>query len=225
MSDGTLKRMRRLLLTVLALLPTAAAAAQQAEPRYDKELAAFEEMDRTNPPPKGEIVFVGSSSMVDWNAAKYFPDLKIVNRALWGSAFSDTSRNVDRLILRYEPRLVVVYAGDNDLDGGASTEDVAVEFERLVKAIRDGLPQARIVFVGIKPSPQRWITIDRMRTANAMIRAICARDDRVAFVDVDGPMMGWDEKPRPELYRADGLHLSDQGYQLWTTLLRPFLVP
>lgn len=225
MSDGTLTRMRGALLIVLVLMPPAAAAAQEPAPRFEKELAAFEEMDRKNTPSKGQIVFVGSSSMVDWNAAKHFPDLRIVNRALWGSALSDTSRNVDRLVLRYEPRLVVVYGGDNDLDGGATTEDVAVEFERLVKTIHARLPQTRIVYVGIKPSPQRWITVDRMRTANAMIRAICSRDDRIAFVDVDGPMMGWDEKPRPELYQADGLHLSDQGYQLWATLLRPFLVP
>jgi hypothetical protein len=64
-----------------------------------------------------------------------------------------------------------------------------------------------------------------MRAVNAIVRAICSRDDRLAFIDVDGPMLGWDEKPRPSLFKADGLHLSDEGYQLWTTLLRPFLTP
>lgn len=216
--------MRAVFAAALVVLAGSAVSARQAV-RFEKELAAFEELDRTSPPPKGQVVFVGSSTMVDWNAGTYFADLKIINRALWGSAVADTSRNVDRLILPYEPRVVVVYAGDNDLDGGATTEQVAVEFERLVKNVHAKLPQTRIVVIGIKPSPQRWLTIDRMRLANAMIRAICSRDDRVAFVDVDGPMMGWDERPRPELYRADGLHLSEQGYQLWTTLLRPFLAP
>jgi lysophospholipase L1-like esterase len=216
--------MRAVFAAALVVLAGGAVPAGQAG-RFEKELAAFEALDRTSPPPKGQVVFVGSSTMVDWKAGAHFPDLQIVNRALWGSAVADTSRNVDRLIVPYEPRVVVVYAGDNDLDGGATTEQVAVEFERLVKNVHAKLPQTRIVVIGIKPSPQRWLTIDRMRTANAMIRAICARDDRVAFVDVDGPMMGWDEKPRPELYRPDGLHLSEQGYQLWTTLLRPFLVP
>ena len=209
----------------LAMCLVAATAAAQTPGRFEKELAAFDETDRTNPPAKGQIVFAGSSTMVNWDPAKYFPDLKILNRALWGSALSDTARNVERLVVPYEPRVVVVYAGDNDLDGGLISEQVAVEFERLVKAVHARLPQTRIVFIGIKPSPQRWITIDRMRMANAMIRAICERDDRVAFVDVDGPMLGWDEKPRRELYQPDGLHLSDQGYQLWTILLRPFLVP
>ena len=216
--------MRAVFAAALVVLAGGAVSARQTV-RFEKELAAFEELDRTSPPPKGQVVFVGSSTMVDWNAGAYFADLMIINRALWGSAVADTSRNVDRLILPYEPRVVVVYAGDNDLDGGATTEQVAVEFERLVKNVHAKLPQTRIVVIGIKPSPQRWLTIDRMRLANALIRAICSRDDRVAFVDVDGPMLGWDERPRPELYRADGLHLSEQGYQLWTTLLRPFLAP
>ena len=58
-----------------------------------------------------------------------------------------------------------------------------------------------------------------------MIRAICERDDRLAFLDFGDAMLGWDEKPRRELFVEDGLHLSHQGYEIWTAVLRPFLVP
>jgi lysophospholipase L1-like esterase len=207
----------------LALLLAAPVAAQ--DPRYEKEVAAFEAMDRTSPPPAGQIVFAGSSTIVDWDAAKYFPDLTIINRGLWGSSMIDSVRLIDRIVLPYQPRLVVVYAGDNDIDSGQTSEDVTVQFERFVRAIHAKLPQTRIVFIGIKPSPQRWLTIDRARATNERIRTLCSRDDRLAYLDVDGVMLGWDEKPRKELYAGDGLHLSPQGYQLWTTLLRPFLVP
>lgn len=215
--------MRTARLLSLALLLAAPVAAQ--DPRYEKEVAAFEAMDRTSPPPAGQIVFAGSSTIVDWDAAKYFPDLTIINRGLWGSSMIDSVRLIDRIVLPYQPRLVVVYAGDNDIDSGQTSEDVTVQFERFVRAIHAKLPQTRIVFIGIKPSPQRWLTIDRARATNERIRTLCSRDDRLAYLDVDGVMLGWDEKPRKELYAGDGLHLSPQGYQLWTTLLRPFLVP
>ena len=215
--------MRITSLAVAALLIAAPAAAQEAAVRFEKEVSVYEAADLKAPPPKGQIVFVGSSTIVDWDAAKYFPDLRIVNRGLWGSALSDATRLVDRLILPHQPRTVVIYAGDNDIDAGKTTEEVTIQFERFVRAIHAKLPQTRIVYIAIKPSPLRWMTIDRMRAANAMIRQICSRDDRIAYLDVDGPMLGWDERPRPELYAADGLHLSAQGYQLWTTLLRPFL--
>jgi len=224
----------RLLAFISALLGIAAPAGAQGttapasvpgDPRYEKEVAAFEASDRTNPPARGQIIFVGSSTIVDWEPVKYFPDLKIINRGLWGSALIDTVRLVERIVLPYEPRLIVVYAGDNEIDAGFTSEDVAIQVERFAKTVHATLPQTRIVFIGIKPSPSRWLTIDRARATNEMIRDVCSRDDRLAYLDVDGVMLGWDEKPRKELYLSDGLHLSPQGYQLWTTLLRPLLAP
>lgn len=209
---------------VYALLGMTTSAAAQ-DPRYEKEVLAFEALDRTSPPPRGEIVFVGSSTIVSWDPGRYFPDLKIVNRGLWGSALIDTVRLVDRIVIPYAPRLVVLYAGDNEIDAGFRSEDVAIQFERFIKAVHAMLPQTRIVFIGIKPSPQRWLTIDRSRAANEAVRTLCSRDDRVAFLDVDGAMLGFDEKPRKELFLDDGLHLSPKGYELWTTLLRPLLAP
>ena len=134
-------------------------------------------------------------------------------------------RYVDRLVIPYEPRLVVVYAGDNDISNGRTSEQVAVEFERFVSKVHAKLPQTRIVFIGLKPSILRWSQVERMRSANVMIREFCAHDDSVAYVDVDGPMLGWVEKPRRELFVEDGLHLTSEGYRLWAALLRPFLTP
>ena len=145
-------------------------------------------------------------------------------RGIDGTELSDAVKYIDRLVLRYEPRLVVVYAGDNDIGGGKISEQVSVDFERFVRAVHAKLPETRILYIGIKPSPLRWLQVDRMRLANQVIRTICERDDRLAFLDFDNLMLGWDEKPRRDLYVEDGLHLSPQGYQLWTAVLKPYLV-
>jgi lysophospholipase L1-like esterase len=209
-------------LAVICLGPASALA--QAD-RWEKDIAAFEAADRLSPPPQGQIVFVGSSSIVRWDTAASFPDLTIINRGFGGSELADVVRYADRIVIPYQPRLVVVYAGDNDIAGGRTSEQVVVEAERFVSKVRAKLPDVRIVFIGLKPSIQRWAQVDRMRAFNAMLRAFCQRDDRVAFVYVDGPMLGWDEKPRRDLFVDDGLHLSAEGYRLWTVLLRPFLAP
>ena len=85
------------------------------------------------------------------------------------------------------------------------------------------LPATRIAFIGIKPSLARWAIVDTVREANRLVRARCDRDDRLGFVDVDGPMIGWDGKPRADLFVKDGLHLSPKGYALWNVLVSPFL--
>ena len=55
------------------------------------------------------------------------------------------------------------------------------------------------------------------------MRTFAETDDRLGDIDVDGPMLGWDEKPRKELFVADGLHMTPKGYEVWTALVRPFL--
>jgi lysophospholipase L1-like esterase len=215
--------MRRIALFVWVALAASTAAAQQPD-RWERFVAAYDEADKVYPPLKHEIVFVGSSTIRRWDVASYFPDLKIINRGIDGTELSDAVRYIDRLVLRYEPRLVVVYAGDNDIGGGKISEQVSVDFERFVRAVHAKLPDARILYIGIKPSPLRWLQVDRMRLANQVIRSICERDDRLAFLDFDNLMLGWDEKPRRDLYVEDGLHLSPQGYQLWTAVLKSYLV-
>src|SRR5688572_9613094 len=119
--------MRRCL-PLLMLLAAAPAFAWQAD-RWEKDIAAFEAADRISPPLKGGIVFVGSSTIRLWDVKTYFPDLTIINRGFGGSALADAVRYADRIVLPFEPRLVVVYAGDNDIAGGVTSEEVAVEFE------------------------------------------------------------------------------------------------
>jgi lysophospholipase L1-like esterase len=216
-------------LTATLLAMWAAPAHAQVADRWEKQIAAFEASDRQSPPPRGEIVFVGSSTIHHWDVAASFPDLKIINRGVWvdglGFELGDAVRFADRIVVPYQPRVIVVYAGDNDITGGKTSEQVVVDAEKFISKVRAKLPDVRIVFIGLKPSIARWMQVDRMRTTNAMLRQLCERDDRIAYVDVDGPMMGWDEKPRRELFNDDGLHLSAEGYRLWAVLLRPFLLP
>ena len=216
-----IRRCYRLGLSSLLVVASALPAAAQSD-RWEKDIAAFEASDRVAPPPQGEIVFVGSSTIRLWDLAAAFPDLKTINRGFGGSEMADSTRFVDRIIVPHSPRIVVVYAGDNDIMGTPS-EQIVIAFERFVRAVHAKLPDTKILYIGIKPSLLRWGQVDRMRQANAMIRQFCERDDRLGFVDTDNAMLGWDEKPRKELYVADGLHLTPAGYQILNALVRPFL--
>ena len=213
----------RLGLSALLVLAGVLPATAQSD-RWEKDIAAFEASDLASPPPKGEVVFIGSSTIRLWDLKASFPDVKAINRGFGGSEMQDSTRYVDRIVVPYSPRLVVVYAGDNDIMGIPS-EQITIAFERFVRAVHAKLPETKILYIGIKPSLLRWGQVDRMRQANAMIRQFCERDDRLGFVDTDNAMLGWDEKPRKELYVADGLHLTAAGYQILNALVRPFLAP
>jgi lysophospholipase L1-like esterase len=193
----------------------------QTDP-WAKEMAAFTEQDQ-KAPAIGGVVFVGSSSIRLWDLAKYFPNLPAINRGFGGSQMIDSVNHADLLVIRHKPRTVIVYAGDNDLAAGKSPQQVSDDFKAFVTKVRSALPETRVAYIGIKPSIQRWAIVAKVRQTNALIREYCDTDDRLGFIDVDGTMLGWDGKPRKDLFIEDGLHLSPKGYALWTVLAQPFV--
>ncbi|MDP6554679.1 MAG: SGNH/GDSL hydrolase family protein [Pirellulaceae bacterium] len=210
-------------LTVVSTAGQCALAQTAAADKWEKSIAAFESRDKVDPPPQGALLFVGSSSIRGWDLGESFPDRNTINRGFGGSEIADSIRYADRIIIPYQPRVIVVYAGDNDIAHGKDVETVFADYQSLTRTIHASLPKARIVFVAIKPSIKRWELVEEMRKANGMIREATAKDARLEFVDVDTPMIGDDGQPRKDLFKADGLHLNKQGYQLWSKLVRPHL--
>lgn len=221
MRKADYKRLLAVLVLAAAALPLPSFA-QTTTDKWTKEMAAFEEQDKADPA-VGGIVFVGSSSIRLWDLKKSFPGEPVLNRGFGGSEIPDSVAHVDLLVIRHKPRTVIFYAGDNDVANGRTPQQVLDDYKAFVTKVRAALPQTRIAFIGIKPSIQRWALIDRIRAANALVREFASSDDRLGYIDVDGPMLGWDEKPRKELFVQDGLHMTPAGYAVWTALVRPFL--
>ena len=192
--------------------------------RYEPQIRAFETADRASMPAPGGIVFVGSSSIRLWTSlAADFPGLPVLNRGFGGSTFPEANHYVSRAVLRYRPRTVVLYEGDNDITLGRSPQQVLADYREFVRLVRDSLPRARIVFIGIKPSPSRWKLVDLQREANRLVRDVVARDTLLAYVDVFEPMLGANGRPQPALFVGDSLHMTPAGYAIWRTQVAPFV--
>ncbi len=223
--------MRSLTLTMALIVlplcsrPTLSGQEKPPQGRWEKAIEAFEQKDRQRPPPKNAIVFVGSSSIRFWDLKKSFPDLEVINRGFGGSELADSAFYASRIVVKYQPRIVVLYAGDNDIGAGKTPARVFADFKDFVKAVHTPLPQTKIVYLSIKPSIFRWKIVDRMREANSLIEEYCKHGDGLVYLDVGTPLLGPEGKPRPELFRRDGLHLNEKGYVLWTSLVRPLIAP
>ncbi|MFB3788446.1 MAG: SGNH/GDSL hydrolase family protein [bacterium] len=229
-SDQATKTKSAIFTTLLSLslfilvLSTWISAEENLKPtRWESTIQEFEKQDQTSPPPQGAVLFVGSSSIRMWKLDQYFPGLTAINRGFGGSFVEDSLYYADRIVLPYQPRVIVFYAGDNDINSGKSPEQVVNDYAAFVKKVHAALPQTRIIYIAIKPSIARWKLIDKMREANRLIQDFTRKDARLAFVDTDTPMIGPDGQPRKELFLDDGLHLNGEGYKLWTSLVKPLL--
>lgn len=194
--------------------------------RLEADIAAFEAQDAVSPPPENPIVFVGSSSFRLWSEVEDdFAPLPVINRGFGGSFLSESVYYADRIIVPYNPRAVVVYAGENDIGNGRTGQQVFEQFHLLVEKLRESCPDAEIFSVSIKPSPGRGPAIEQIRIANNLIQAWTEDAHHVHFIDVGTPMLGGDGFGRAEFFVEDGVHMKRSGYELWKEVIQPCLQP
>lgn len=205
----------------LALLFVSAPRAQaqpstSADPaQWEQAIRAFEIADATARPPKGGIVFIGSSSIRLWTSlATDFPGMPVLNRGFGGSQLREVTTYVGRIVTPHQPRQVIVYCGGNDINAGRSVSDVLSDFRALVQSIHRGNPAARIAYISIAPNPARWAQIATVKAANQAIKEWIATDPRLTFIDVYPAMLGPDGQPRPGIFVADRLHMNAKGYAI-----------
>jgi len=209
---------------LLALFVAANLFAQSKTNPFEKEILAFEASDKTNPPPKNAVLFIGSSSIRMWKTlAKDFPDYQVINRGFGGSQIADSVYFFDRIVTKYEPRTIVFYAGGNDINAGKSAEIVFDDYKHFVSAVHEKLPATKVVYISIAPNPARWSQIETVREANQLIRDFSAHERGLSFIDVHPDMLGADGQPQPDIYRDDKLHMNDKGYAIWTRIVSEHL--
>lgn len=191
--------------------------------RWEETIRVFEEWDRKNSFASDAVLFVGSSSIRLWQTRECFEEFEVINRGFGGSQISDVNYFAKRIVLRYEPKVIVFYAGDNDVAAGKSAKRVFDDYMKFEKLVHKELPDTRIIFISIKPSRRRWSLWNVMNAANMMIKDFSMRDSRLFYFDGATPLLDSDGEPKVELFLDDKLHLNSKGYEVWTKLLRPII--
>ncbi len=191
--------------------------------RWEETIRVFDEWDRKNSFASDAVLFVGSSSIVLWHTREYFKEFEVINRGFGGSHISDVNYFEKRIVLRYEPKVIVFYAGDNDVAAGKSAKRVFNDYMKFEKLLHKELPDTRIIFISIKPSPRRWSLWNVMNAANMMIKDFSMSDSRLFYLDGATPLLHRDGGPKVEFFLDDKLHMNSKGYEVWTKLLKPII--
>lgn len=212
-------------LSPLWVSPAMAASPGASAGRWAASFDAFDAADRARAPRPGGVVFVGSSSIRLWNDLEGdFSALPVVyKRGFGGSRMLDCAQHAERLVLPYQPKVVLVYAGDNDLAEGRSPTDVLKSFTSFVERVRADLPDTRIAYISIKPSPSRAQLLPQIQATNDLIKTYTATLGNADYIDIFTPMLQASGQPRGELFSADRLHMNATGYALWRRVISEHL--
>jgi lysophospholipase L1-like esterase len=209
---------------IISMIPSSLSDKPDA---WEWSISRFEAQDRVSPPPKGAIVFTGSSSITFWKTLEQdMAPLPVINRGFGGSKIHQVAHYVDRIVAPYHPRAVVLFAGTNDIAGPKprTAQQVLDGYLAFVRAVHAALPETPIYYISITPTPSRWKYWPAVREANCLIKAHTGTDLRLHFIDMTDAILGPDGKPNRGLFRIDRLHPNQAGYAQWTATIKPVLL-
>jgi hypothetical protein len=191
---------------------------------WEKAISAYEQVDATNPPPKGAIEFIGSSTITYWKTlAQDFPGQPVFNRGFGGSEIVDSTYFAPRVIFPYAPKMIFFRAGGNDLWAGKPPEQVFANFKEFAETVHARLPETRIAFISWSPTPSRWKQHEKEKTLNVLAEGYIRGKPFLQYIETYGLPLDASGRPRPELFMPDQLHFNAQGYKLLADRVRPFL--
>ena len=194
---------------------------------WEREIRRLEKFDRIRPPRPAAIHFVGSSSFRYWKSlTEDMAPLSVLNRGFGGSQIHDVTYYVQRIVVPFQPRAIVFYAGENDLAGvlwsrQKSPEDVRLAFAKFCGTTHALLPDVPIYFISIKPPKARRKHWPTMQEANRLVREHCCTDSRLHYIDVVPALLDDAGNPQLDVFRWDGLHYNEKGYAIWAAIIKP----
>jgi lysophospholipase L1-like esterase len=206
-----------------ALAQQPAPAATPAGPqRFESTIVEYETADKQSPVATCPIVFTGSSTIRRWTTlTQDLAPLPVLNRGFGGSQIADVNYYFDRVVAPYKPRAIVFYAGDNDINAGRTPYEVEADFKRFMTLKTRKLGSTPVFVVSLKPSKLRIAQFAKQSEANMKLRELAAKRRDLTYIDVVDPML--DRGLPKDIFVADGLHMTADGYKIWTAIIGPVL--
>mmetsp|Transcript_26280 Transcript_26280/g.41121 ORF Transcript_26280/g.41121 Transcript_26280/m.41121 type:complete len:189 (-) Transcript_26280:259-825(-) len=170
---------------------------------------------------QGKVVFFGDSDINFWDTDKSFPGS--LNCGVSGTTMTQVFDYTAKMMEKYEPSVVVLVAGENDLAEGRPPAKVLEVFKELVAEVlkKEG---CKLIYISCKLEPSTESLKGKYGELNDLI-AMCINDDpvlseRCEFIDSYRSFVSeTSAQPDRVFFRGDGLHLSAAGYQVWEKLV------
>lgn len=207
----------------LAAMPQVSIRVDQAQTQMRAYVDERERITRQQPD-MACFVVVGSASVMRWDIER----LVEPSTAKWGfdqlflRAFD--SRAIANIFARDTPKLVLVYAGENDIvNGGLSADDVVHDFTAVSAQMMSHVPSAAIVFLSMKLMPSRLAFRDAISGANERIqRAIQSSESQQFYFDSTAGLTGHDGVVSPE-FVLNQYYFNEAAYVRISARLKSFV--
>jgi len=196
----------------------------QAKLSYkEAALATFETNDKFAPPKREGIAFMGGSLFQNWpNLARDMEPMPVINRGVGGTGANKLIELYELGVSKFKPKAIVVYCGDEDLSKpDADPKKAFLNVKDFVERVKSERPTVKIALLSVKASPKHEACLEVQRKFNLMLKDFCGYNDNLSYIDISSVTLSPDGKIKTDLFKKDGFHLNNQGYDFLAKELKP----
>ncbi|AFY43166.1 SGNH/GDSL hydrolase family protein [Nostoc sp. PCC 7107] len=162
------------------------------------------------------------SIMVGDSLSLWFPPEKLPSGKLWlnQGISGDTSSGILKRLTAFSatrPEIIYIMAGINDLRKGVKDETILQNHRQIIRRLRKEHPKTQIIVQSILPTNLPTISNSRIRRLNFQLSLI-VKQEGANYLNIHDWFTDFEGNLRLEL-TTDGLHLSQEGYDVWRSAL------
>jgi lysophospholipase L1-like esterase len=193
-------------------------------PKWANEIANFEKISKEQKYPEDAILFTGSSSIRKWTSIE--EDMKphsVISRGFGGSKIEDLAYYLERIVYPHRFKAIVIFSGTNNLTGkknDSKPQDVLKMAQLIKRKIRSKYPEVPVFWIAITATNARINAWDKVQEANHLVKNMCEKSSNFHFIETKDYYLGQDGKPIKDLFVKDQIHLNEEGYAIWTKIIR-----
>lgn len=182
---------------------------------------------------KEQVIIVGDAIIENFNSQKYFPDLKIYNHGICGDETEDLYDCIFRRAIKYKPKKLFISIGSNDIGNSKkSVKEVYNNTVKIVNEVQKRSKETEIYLVSVIPvntANKDYIARELVDSRdNFDINLLnyylknFSKKNRIKFVDITKGLKNSIDQLNIE-YTTDGLHLNENGYRVFSDILRQYV--
>lgn len=221
-----------LVLGLMAALLAAGCARDATTPfANEREVERVEELARRAREGVADLVFLGDSITAQFEEQgsgawqTFYGDRAALNLGVGWDQTGNVIWRIDQGHLDgLNPGLVVLLIGtNNSAHGGHDAEDIRAGVAEILSRLQAKMPDARVLLMAIFPRGAVDDPIRRINEAANRLLATLHDGHRVHFRDINEAFLLADGTLDPQLFAADGVHLTEAGYERWAATIEPDL--
>ena len=177
-------------------------------------------------------LFLGDSITDFYDLDKYYKDLPVVNSGISGNRTTDILNDMKNRVYRYNPSKVFLLIGINDYLDDRTDDEIVNNIKKIIELIKENRPYAKIYLESIYPVNKTdndkislsMVSIrdnDRVVETNKKLKQYCD-EKKITYIDLYSKLA--DDEGNLKLdYTKEGLHLSDEGYEVVTKEISKYI--